>query len=77
MRSNFRVAACWGLAFLAAIASDAWAQSSPTPDKPPEPNYDEAKVPKYTLPELLKLGDGETVTDVEQWTKRRRDALLE
>ena len=43
----------------------------------PETNYDEARVPKYTLPELLKLNDGTPVADADTWTKRRRGELLE
>jgi len=35
-------------------------------------NYDEEKVPKYVLPELLQLQNGEKVTSVEQWEKQRR-----
>lgn len=40
------------------------------------PNYDEAKVPKYTLPDPLVMQDGTRVTDAETWTKKRRPEIL-
>jgi hypothetical protein len=40
-------------------------------------NYDESKVPAYTLPELLKCQNGEMVTTAEEWEKQRRPELLE
>jgi hypothetical protein len=43
----------------------------------PEVIYDEAKVPKYTLPDPLLLKDGERVRDVKTWTARRRPEILE
>jgi hypothetical protein len=40
------------------------------------PNYDEEKVPRYTLPDPLVLSDGTKVTDSATWqTKRRPDIL--
>lgn len=39
-------------------------------------NYDEAKVPPYTLPDVLTAGDGSKVTDVKTWETRRRPELL-
>ncbi len=44
---------------------------------PPEVNYDESKVPAYTLPELLKLNDGAPVTTPAQWREKRRPEILE
>ena len=38
--------------------------------------YDEAKVPKYTLPEVLTLRSGEPVRDAKSWTSRRRPEIL-
>ena len=43
---------------------------------PPPTNYDEARVPPYTLPEILRLADGSPVTDVATWRERRRPELL-
>jgi (4-O-methyl)-D-glucuronate---lignin esterase len=39
-------------------------------------NYDEAKVPPYTLPELLKLSDGTPVRDAGTWQTRRRPEII-
>lgn len=50
----------------AAIAQDDW-----------KPNYDESKVPAYTLPEPLVMEDGTRVTDAEMWRGRRRPEILE
>ncbi len=45
--------------------------------QPPGANYDEAKVPKYTLPDPLVMQNGERVRDAETWFKRRRPEILE
>lgn len=39
-------------------------------------NYDENKVPVYTLPDVLTLNNGRKVTTVEEWSKKRRPELL-
>jgi hypothetical protein len=39
--------------------------------------YDEAKVPKYSLPDPLVLKSGERVRDAKTWTSRRRPEILE
>jgi len=39
-------------------------------------NYDEAKVPSYTLPDPLRLGDGRPVTSASEWRERRRPELV-
>jgi hypothetical protein len=41
-----------------------------------ETNYDESKVPDYTLPDLLMLEDGTRVTDADMWRERRRPEIL-
>ncbi len=41
------------------------------------PNYDESKVPKYTLPDPLVLANGDTVTDAKTWRDKRRPELLQ
>lgn len=55
---------------LVMLEVDAFAQ-------PPGFNYDEAKVPEYTLPDPLTMTDGTKVTTAEQWRTKRRPELLE
>jgi hypothetical protein len=43
----------------------------------PAVNYDEAKVPKYTLPDPLVMRNGERVRDAKTWAERRRPEILE
>ena len=43
----------------------------------PEANYDEAKIPPYTLPDPLTMENGRKVTTAAQWEKQRRPELLE
>ena len=42
-----------------------------------EPNYDESKVPDYTLPDPLVMSNGKKVTDAKTWTSKRRKEILE
>lgn len=39
-------------------------------------NYDESKVPVYTLPDVLTLTNGSKVTTKKEWMKKRRPELL-
>jgi hypothetical protein len=41
-----------------------------------EANYDEAKVPPYTLPDPLTFANGERVRDANAWRQRRRSEIL-
>ena len=41
------------------------------------PNYDESKVPEYTLTDPLQMNDGQKVDSVEKWNNKRRPELLE
>jgi len=43
----------------------------------PQTNYDEAKVPKYTLPNPLILRNGQPVRDAKTWNERRRAEILD
>ena len=40
-------------------------------------NYDEAKVPKFTLPDPLMMADGAPVKSVKAWESKRRPEILE
>src|SRR5439155_17827866 len=42
-----------------------------------EANYDESKVPAYTLPDSLTLADGQKVTDAKTWKEKRRPEILD
>ena len=42
-----------------------------------EVNYDESKVPAYLLPALLQCNNGEEITSIAQWEKKRKPELLE
>src|SRR5580692_9364632 len=39
-------------------------------------NYDESKVKPYTLPDVLKLADGQPVRDAATWFNKRRPEIL-
>lgn len=39
-------------------------------------NYDEAKVPHYTLPDVLKTTSGKKIRSDEKWEKSRRPEVL-
>ena len=39
-------------------------------------NYDESKVPPYTLPDPLVLSDGKPVRDARTWSNRRRPEII-
>ncbi|MEM1443470.1 MAG: acetylxylan esterase [Verrucomicrobiota bacterium] len=40
-----------------------------------EANYDEAKVPPYTLPEVLRFENGDPISGAEEWSERRKEIL--
>lgn len=42
----------------------------------PAMNYDESRVPAYTLPDPLTMSDGRRVADAEDWMSERRPELL-
>ncbi len=43
--------------------------------QPAGTNYDEAKVPKYTLPDPLVFRDGKPVRNADDWARRRQQIL--
>lgn len=57
-----------GLISLLALSAVGYAQ---------QPNYDESKVPAYTLPNPLKMQDGKAVATKEQWNNERRKEILQ
>ena len=42
-----------------------------------EPNYDESKVPSYTLPDPLVSANGKKITKTKAWTSGRRQEILD
>ncbi len=50
-------------------------QSSNTPAKPFVPNYDESKIPNYTLPPILDPTPGSVDEAKRAWEKRRIELL--
>ena len=45
--------------------------------QPPGTNYDESKVPEYTLPDPLVTGGGEKVAGAKTWREKRRPEILQ
>ena len=62
--------AVWGL--LAAAVSSGGVAAAP----PKGFNYDESKVPAYTLPDPLVTAGGRKVTDAKTWRDKRRGEIL-
>jgi len=50
--------------------------TTPLAAAPNETNYDESKVPSFTLPDPLVSADGTKVTDAETWRTKRRAEIL-
>src|SRR6185295_16873423 len=44
--------------------------------QPKDVNYDEARVPSYTLPDPLVMENGQPVADAGAWRKKRRPEIL-
>ena len=45
--------------------------------EPFTPNYDESKVPPYSLPDPLVMANGRKVADAKTWQTKRRTEILE
>jgi hypothetical protein len=45
--------------------------------RPQSTNYDESKVPDYTLPNILKTADNQVVRTIRDWQKIRRPEVLD
>ncbi len=54
----------------------ALAQEPRLPPNYPRAQYDESKVPQYTLPDSLVLLNGKKVSKVKTWEKKRRPEIL-
>ncbi len=67
-RGFFRAVVCGMLVALCTLAPCAQ-EASPV-------NYDESKVPAYTLPDLLKTESGKVVASAEEWRAVRRPEIL-
>ncbi len=52
------------------------ASASPVHAEVPKTNYDESKIPEYTLPDPLILLDGAKVEDAQTWNTTRRPEIL-
>ena len=42
-----------------------------------KPNYDESKMPPYTLPDPLKMENGQVVTSTKMWKEKRRPEIMQ
>ncbi len=58
------------------IILPAFSQNAPTNVAGIPVNYDESKVPAYTLPDPLKLQNGESVDSPKTWFEKRRKEIL-
>jgi hypothetical protein len=70
-----------GDACLGGIDVDGWKASpelvAKLSQRRSETNYDEQKVPKYTLPDSLLMSDGTKVANAQAWKTKRKPAVLE
>ncbi len=66
---NLIIAVHFGLLMAIGPAVTAHAQ-------PAQPNYDESKVPEYSLPDPLVMNGGGRVTNAQTWWQQRRPEIL-
>src|SRR5690349_6477140 len=59
-----------------ALSISASAQAPQLPADYPKAQYDESKIPKYTLPDPLVLQNGRRVRNTKEWMQKRRPELL-
>jgi hypothetical protein len=62
--------------FLLALLLFVFVAPGPARAQPAEANYDEAQIPAYTLPDVLRFADGSSVRDPGDWAGRRRAEVL-
>lgn len=60
----------WGLFIVTLLIS-----ASVNAQDHPDVNYDENKIPPYTLPQLLKCENGMTISNTKDWEKKRRPEI--
>lgn len=74
-----RPTACWrGLTLLAVgLGLGGGGVATGRAQEPNVANYDETKVPAYTLPDPLRFEGGGAVTTARQWKQGRREEILE
>ena len=80
-RKLFIAAGMIGTASIAAVVAcalsiSASAQEPQLPADYPKAQYDESKIPKYTLPDPLVLQNGRRVRNTKEWMQKRRPELL-
>lgn len=64
------------LAFASLLATAGLLITAASAATAPEINYDESKVPGFTLPDPLRMSDGTLVPDAKTWTRKRRPEVL-
>ena len=62
--------------FFVALGCVLFAQAPQLPPNYPKAQYEEAKVPPYTLPDPLVLRNGKKVTNAKTWVNKRRPEIL-
>src|SRR5437762_2254818 len=60
----------------AALVCALTSQQPQLPPDYPKAQYDESKIPKYTLPDPLVLQNGKRVKNTKEWIQKRRPELL-
>jgi hypothetical protein len=76
-RKHLSLAGTLGTASVAAaLACTLFGQQPQLPPDYPKAQYDESKIPKYTLPDPLMLQNGKKVKSTKDWIKKRRPELL-
>jgi predicted O-methyltransferase YrrM len=78
VRESKKIVRRWPSAFLAACFAALVFTGGANPGDAQRPpiNYDEAKVPAYTLPDPLVAADGRKIADAEAWRSVRRPEVL-
>jgi hypothetical protein len=62
--------------FFVALGCPLFAQAPQLPPNYPKAQYEESKVPRYTLPDPLVMLNGKKVTNAKTWVNKRRPEVL-